>query len=202
MRYAFLVDTYETERMKVMSAWAAFRDQDLPFRPHPTDRRGRSVLEHMVHQCLSEDAWFRKMLGIDVGAGPLPEKETRVEFLRQYARDSRERLDALRSRPDEWWEESVPFFEERRSRAWILVRRIAHTSHHRGQQTALLRMLNHDVYSTYGPTADTGGLGTESAPTLYAYADDAALLQGEAAGGAKAALPGPGARPPTERPGV
>src|SRR5438132_1313758 len=85
MGYAFLVETYETERLKVMSAWAAFQDQDLPFRPHPSDRRG---------------------------------------------------------------------------------------------------------------------LGIEGAPTLDAYADEAALLQGEAASGAKAVLPGPGARPPTERPGV
>ena len=202
MRYAFLVDTYETERLKVMSVWAAFQDEDLPFRPHPTDRRGRSVLEHMVHQCVSEDAWFKKMLGIDVGARPLPERETRLQFLRQYTGDSRRRLDALSGRPEAWWEEVVPFFEVRRSRAWILVRRIAHTAHHRGQQTALLRMLDRTVYSTYGPTADTGGLGTEGAPTLYAYADEAALLQGEAASGAKAVLPGPGARPATERPGV
>jgi uncharacterized damage-inducible protein DinB len=202
MRYAFLVDTYETERLKVMSVWAAFQDQDLPFRPHPTDRRGRSVREHMVHQCVSEEAWFKKMLGIDVGARPLPEPETRLQFLQQYAGDSRRRAEALRGRPEAWWEEAVPFFEVRRSRAWIVVRRIAHTAHHRGQQTALLRMLDRTVYSTYGPTADTGGLGIEGAPTLYAYADEAALLQGEAAGGAKAVLPGPGTRPPTERPGV
>src|SRR5437899_1656642 len=105
MGYAFLVETYETERLKVMSAWAAFQDQDLPFRPHPTDRRGRSVLEHMVHQCVSEDAWLKKMLGIDVGARPLPETETRLAFLRQYAGDSRRRLEALRGRPEAWWEE-------------------------------------------------------------------------------------------------
>jgi uncharacterized damage-inducible protein DinB len=27
------------------------------------------------------------------------------------------------------------------SRAWVMVRRIAHTAHHRGQQMAMLRML-------------------------------------------------------------
>jgi uncharacterized damage-inducible protein DinB len=202
MRYGFLIDTYETERLKVMSAWAAFQDQDLPFRPHPTDRRGRSVLEHMVHQCVSEDAWFKKMLGIDVGARPLPHTEARLDFIRQYATDSRHRAAALRPKPEPWWEEVVPFFEVKRSHAWILVRRIAHTAHHRGQQTALLRMLARDLYSTYGPTADTGGLGIHDAPTIYAYADEAALLQGEAAGGRKAALPGPTPKPPTERPGV
>jgi hypothetical protein len=82
VRYAFLVETYATERLKVLSTWATFRDQDLPVRPHPTDSRGRSVLEHMVHQCVSENLWFRDMLGIDVGAPPLPQPETRLEFIR------------------------------------------------------------------------------------------------------------------------
>jgi len=201
MRYLFLVETYETERLKVMGVWAAFQDADLPFRPHPTDRRGRSVREHMVHQCLSEDGWFKNMLGLDVGAPPLPQAETRIEFLRRYAADSHRRAEALRAQGEAWWEQDVAFFEVRRSRAWILVRRIAHTAHHRGQQTALLRVLGRSLHSTYGPTADTGGLGIHKAPTLYAYADEAALLQGEAAGGAsKAPLPGPGDRPPTERP--
>ena len=73
------------------------------------------------------------------------------------ATDSAKRLDVLRSKEDDaWWEEEVAFFDVRRSRAWIMVRRIAHTSHHRGQQMAMLRMLGRDVYSNYGPTADTG----------------------------------------------
>ena len=86
-----------------------------------------------------------------------------------------------------------------------MVRRIAHTSQHRGQQTALLRMLNYDLYSydlhsTHGPTSDTGGLMQNQAPVIYAYTNMEALLEGEAAGGRKARLPGPGEKPPTERP--
>src|SRR5687767_2478268 len=72
MPYDFLIDTYETERIKVVSVWSEFSDKDLPIRPHSLDIRGRSVHEQMVHQCVSEDLWFRKMLGIDVGAPPLP----------------------------------------------------------------------------------------------------------------------------------
>jgi uncharacterized damage-inducible protein DinB len=199
-RYRFLTDTYRTERLKVMSVWATFEDADLPARPHPTDRRGRSVVEHMVHQCMSEDLWFRTMLSIDVGARPLPETETRLDFMRQYGRDSAKRLEALRGKPEAWWEEVVPFFEARRTRAWIMVRRIAHTAHHRGQQTALARVLGRNLHSTYGPTADSGGLGQHKAPTIYAYPDESALLEGEAAGGKKRPLPGPGSQPPTERP--
>jgi uncharacterized damage-inducible protein DinB len=201
VRYAFLVETYATERLKVMSTWASFGDEDLPRRPHPTDRRGRSVLEHMVHQCVSENLWFRDMLGLDVEAPPLPGSETRLEFIRRYAEDSARRLARLRDQPEAWWEGETTFFDVPRSRAWVVVRRVAHTAHHRGQQAALLRMLNRDLFSTYGPTADTGGLLQQHAPTIYPYRDEDALLGGEAVGGRKAALPGPGPVAPTERPG-
>ena len=85
MRYQFLIDTYETEIQKVLSTWAMFDDEDLPKRPHPTDARGRSVLEHMVHQSVSENLWFKTMLGIDVTESPVPSEETRLGFLRNYA---------------------------------------------------------------------------------------------------------------------
>ena len=200
MRYAFLTETYETERLKVLGVWAMFRDEDLSVRPHREDNRGRSVQEQMVHQCMSENLWFRKLLGIDVGARPLPEAETRLGFLREYARDSARRLQALRGQGEGWWEERVPFFDVERPRTWIMVRRVAHTAHHRGQQTSLLRMLGRDLHSTYGPTADTGGLMQQQAPTIYAYPDEGGLLAGEESGGRKARLPGPGPTSPTERP--
>ncbi len=201
MTYQFIVDTFETERIKVLSVWSMFKDGELPVRPHSEDARGRSVQEQMVHQCVSEDFWFKEILGVDVGAPPLPETETRIEFIHRYAQDSSRRLDELGHKDDAWWEEEVQFFGVKRTRAWIMVRRIAHTAHHRGQQTAMLRMLKHDLHSTYGPTADTGGLMQHQAPTLYPYSDEKTLLGGEAAGGRKSPLPGPGARSPTERPG-
>ncbi|HEY6945753.1 MAG TPA: hypothetical protein VI431_11490, partial [Candidatus Acidoferrum sp.] len=92
------------------------------------------------------------------------------------------------------------FFDVSRSRAWVMVRRIAHTAHHRGQQMAMLRMLGRDLHSNYGPTADTGGLMQNHAPTIYAYDGVSKLLAGELAGGAKRALPGASGKPVTERP--
>ena len=201
MRYAFLVDTYATERVKVASVWSDFQDADLPFRPRDGDPRGRSVHEQMVHQCVSEDLWFRNMLGIDVGAPPLPTQETRLEFIRRYVEDSGKRLAALRKTDEAWWEANVKFFDVQRLRAWVMVRRMTHTSHHRGQLMAMLRMLGRDVHSNYGPTADTGGLMQNHAPTIYAYGSLEAMLDGEAAGGVKSPLPGGGGKAVTERPG-
>src|SRR5215210_5942290 len=96
MRYDFLIATYETECIKVSSVWSEFADEDLPVRPRQGDRRGRSVHEQMVHQCVSENLWFRDMLGIDVGAPPLPVEESRFEFIRRYAEDSARRVAVLR----------------------------------------------------------------------------------------------------------
>src|SRR5258707_3123105 len=180
MTYEFLVETYETERVKVVSVWSEFHDEDLPVRPRQGDRRGRSVREKMVHQCVSEDLLFRSMLGIDVGSPPLPAQETRLEFLKRYAEDSGKRLAMLRQKPESWFEEETTFFDVKRSRAWVLTRRLTHTSHHRGQQMAMLRMLGRDLYSNYGPTADTGGLMQNHAPTNYAYDGVEALLSGGA----------------------
>lgn len=196
MRYEFLVDTYATERIKVVSVWSEFRDEDMLVRPNATDARGRSVHEQMVHQCVSEDLWFRNMLGIDVGAPPLPKHETRTEFIRQYVNDSGKRLASLQSKDEDWWEADSQFFDVRRSRAWVMVRRIAHTSHHRGQLMAMLRMLIREIHSNYGPTADTGGLMANHAPTIYAYGDLEELL----AGVEKTKLPGAGGKTVTERP--
>jgi uncharacterized damage-inducible protein DinB len=200
VRYDFLIETYETERLKVLSVWSEFRDDELPRRPHPDDPRGRSVHEQMVHQCVSEDTWFRTMLGIEVGAPPLPPQENRVDFIRRYAEHSGMRLAELKAKDEAWWEGTTTFFDVKRSRAWVMVRRLTHTSHHRGQQMAMLRMLRHDLHSNYGPTADTGGLMQNHAPTIYAYPSLEALLAAEARGGRKAPLPGPGQQPVTERP--
>jgi hypothetical protein len=122
--------------------------------------------------------------------------------MRQYAQDSAKRLTVLRDKDEKWWEGETVFFDVRRSRAWVMTRRMTHTSHHRGQQLALLRRLGREEYSNYGPTADTGGLMQNHAPTIYPYASLEALFKGEATGGRKNALPGPGQKPVTERPAV
>jgi hypothetical protein len=92
--------------------------------------------------------------------------------------------------------------DTRRSRAWIFLRRVAHSAHHRGQLTVYLRLLGKPLYSTYGPTADTGGLAANGARVVYRYASVRELLAAERGGGGGGgnALPGPGEKPSTERP--
>ena len=195
-RYDFLCETYRTERLKTLGVWAQVPDDRMDWR---AEERARTPHEHMVHQCVSEDGWMRKMLGIESSRDVLPPVESRLDFMRHYAAVSADRLSQLEEKPDEWYEEEVDFFDVRRSRAWVLTRRLTHSAHHRGQLNAYIRLWGQPLYSTYGPTADTGGLPQNHAPTIYAYPGVEALLEGEASGGAKAQLPGAGAKKVTER---
>jgi len=140
------------------------------------------------------------MFGIDVNRPPLPTEETRLALIEHYADVSGKRLAALKEKDHAWWEQEVAFFDVQKSRAWVLVRRVAHTAHHRGEQTTLLRLLEREVHSVYGPSIHTGGLPDNQALTIYPYPDVLSLLAGEAKSGLKATLPGPGDKPSTERP--
>ena len=197
MRYDFLIETYKTERIKTLSVWSQIPDARMAFRPEP---RARTPLEHMVHQCVSEDTWMRTMLGVVVPMPVLPPAETRLAFLEHYAAASAVRLTELERQPESWFEEATTFFDTQRSRALVLTRRLTHSSHHRGQLTAYLRLWGQALYSTYGPSADTGGLFQNNASVIYRYRTIGHLLQAEAAGGEFPPLPGPGNTAPTERP--
>jgi uncharacterized damage-inducible protein DinB len=195
-RYDFLVETYRTERLKTLGVWSQIPSPRLDWRP---ESRARSPLEHMIHQCMSEDAWMRTMLGIAIARPPLPLEESRRAFLEHYAACSAERLATLVKQPEGWFEEETDFFDVRRSRAWVLTRRIAHTAHHRGQLTMYIRAWGLPLYSTYGPTADTGGLPKHGARVVYRNtAGDGLPSDSEDAPGPP--LPGPGDQPVTERP--
>jgi uncharacterized damage-inducible protein DinB len=196
-RYDFLIETYRTERLKTLSVWSQVPDVRMTFRP---ELRARTPHEHMVHQCVSEDTWMRTMLGIAVSRPALPSEERKDTFLEHYAAISAERLAQLESKPDEWFEEETGFFDVRRSRAWVLTRRFTHSAHHRGQLTVYLRLWGQSLYSTYGPTADTGGLFQNQAQVVYRYASIEDLIDRERSGGEWPPLPGPGEKSPTERP--
>jgi hypothetical protein len=113
-----------------------------------------------VHQCVNEDAWFRSMLDVDVAVSPLPAQECRLGFMKRYAEDSARGLAIRR----ETGEAQTTFFDVQRSKAWVMTRRLNHTSHHRGQEMAMLRMLGRELHIDDGPTADPGGLMQHHAP--------------------------------------
>ena len=151
--YGFLLDTYETEILKVTGIWSAFPESQMDYRPHP---KSRSVIEQMEHQVQSEGRWMKTILSIDTGE-PDPDEKSKQGFIEKYRADAYRRLEIMRGKPDEWWQEPANFFDVIRSHAWVLTRRMNHSTHHRGMLTVYLRLLDIPLPSVYGPTADTDG---------------------------------------------
>jgi hypothetical protein len=195
-RYDFLLETYRTERLKTLNLWSQVPDRRMNDR---IEDRARSPREHMVHQCLSEDNWMRTMFGISVAHAVLPAEEGRLWFIERYALCSAERLVQLAAKDDLWFEEEAPFFDIVRPRTWVFTRRLLHSGHHRAQLQACLRGWGVALYSTYGPTADTGGLAANESRVIYRYPSAEAILVGEAECAETPPLPGPGQKPVSER---
>ena len=55
-----VLETYASETNKVAAVWAALRDADLAYRPHP---RSMTVADVLRHQLLSERRFFAEFLG-------------------------------------------------------------------------------------------------------------------------------------------
>ena len=126
-------DTYETETLKTIAVWALFTPDNWQRRPSDQDERGRTAEEHFMHQCVSEDTWFKNMLAIDLERAPLPEGDSSmVKFMRRYAEAAQKRLFIMRQQDDAWWQDAQQFFDVPRNRAWIMLRRLTHSAHHRG----------------------------------------------------------------------
>lgn len=62
--YDFLLQTYETEILKITGLWHAFPQSAADFRPA---LKSRTVIEQMEHQVQSEGRWMKVMLDIDTG---------------------------------------------------------------------------------------------------------------------------------------
>jgi uncharacterized damage-inducible protein DinB len=161
------IDTYASESNKVVSVWDCFNDADLPWRPHP---RSSTIAEILKHQLLSERRFFGEFLVTPEPAAPdvLPESLTVESATRRFIELVRPRLAFLAGQEPQWWQSRVPFFDVERERAWIFWRRVLHTAHHRTQLTVYLRLLDREVPSTYGPTADVTWRGAEPTNTVDA----------------------------------
>jgi len=164
-----LIDTYASETNKTASVWSELRDDQLEFRPHS---RSSTVRQILVHQLLSERRFFAEFVGLAepavetlLPAGEAPGVAAYVARLVELAAP---RLAPLAEAGESFWLEEVPFFDVRRSRVWVIWRRILHTAHHRAQVGVCLRLLEDRVPATYGPTADVTWSGADPTTTLDA----------------------------------
>jgi uncharacterized damage-inducible protein DinB len=165
--FQHLLKTYASEANKLNSVWLQFAVEDLQFRPHP---RSSSVGQIIEHELLSERRFFAEFLGLaePPAAAVLPGERTPANYASRMVELSRARLKFLANQTDQWWLEVVPFFDVQRERIWIFWRRVLHTAHHRSQLTVYLRLLEKEVPSTYGPTADVSWEGADPTRTVAA----------------------------------
>src|SRR5262249_23162335 len=129
-----------------------------------------TVEEIFRHQILSERRFFAEFLGAPepAPAEVLPVSGSAGGFLCRFVELAQPRAAFLAAQIPSWWLEEVPFFDVRRQRSWILLRRILHSAHHRTQLTLYLRLLGRRVPSTYGPTADVSWTGADPTRTADA----------------------------------
>ena len=165
--FQHVIDTYASETNKVIAVWRCFSDAGLSFRPHP---RSQPVLEIFKHQLLSERRFFGEFLGAPepAAAEVLPAAASVESFTRRMLQMTEPRLKFLALQEQQWWLQAVPFFDVTRQRIWIFWRRVLHTCHHRTQLTVYLRLMDHAVPSTYGPTADVTWTGADPTQSVEA----------------------------------
>jgi len=161
--FQHLVDTYASETNKTAAVWSLFKEDDLPWRPHPSSSTVGDILRH---QLLSERRFFADFLGCPEppAAETLPPATTVEAFTNRLVELARPRLSWLSSLDEAEWLRTAKFFDVERQRIWIFWRRVLHSAHHRTQLTVYLRLLDRTVPSTYGPTADVTWAGAD--PTL------------------------------------
>lgn len=163
-----VVDTYASETNKTAAVWSELRDDQLEFRPHP---RSQSVGGILDHQLLSERRFFAEFIGLSEppveAILPSPSR-TVVAYVGRFVELARARLSQLAMGDEAFWLAEVPFFDVRRQRIWVFWRRVLHTAHHRAQVGLALRLLEHRVPPTYGPTADVTWTGADPTTTLDA----------------------------------
>ncbi len=165
--FQHILDTYASETNKVASVWREFRDDDLPFRPHP---RSTSVVDIFKHQLLSERRFFGVFIGTEepAPAEVLPAEMTVAHAIDRLRELALGRLTQLAPQGVAWWLTLIPFFDVERERIWVFWRRVLHTAHHRTQLTVYLRIMHRNVPPTYGPTADVKWDGSDPTDSVSA----------------------------------
>jgi len=155
--FQHLVDTYVSETNKTASMWQAIPVQLLDHSPHNKCNTIRTIL---VHQLLSERRFFSQFVGIQEPPVdqllPTGDEPSVAEYIEKYVGLAKLRLPQFAEASSDWWHQEMPFFGGlKRERIWTFWRRILHTSHHRTQVQAWLRLGGAEfVPAIYGPSTD------------------------------------------------
>lgn len=128
------------------------------WKPHPKS----FSLAHLAQLVARMPGWLTltmKEPSLDLSGAPKYSNETTATLLAEFDRCVKEARDVLSKAKDEDF--SAPWSLTMGSRVLMTMPRLAvmrqninHLSHHRGQLTVYLRLLDVPIPSIYGPTAD------------------------------------------------
>lgn len=138
-------------------------DDDPGWKPHP---KSFSVA-HLAQLLAWLPGWIGQTLTtteLDLASGGGYSNESTEDLLALFDRNVRESRAALASAKDSDFEEPWSLLMRGQliftlPRKAVVRQHISHLSHHRGQMTVYLRLLDVPVPSIYGPTADESWQG-------------------------------------------
>ena len=133
-------------------------DGDPKWKPHPKS----FSIAHLAQLLAWLPGWIGQTLTsteLDLASGSGYTDEKTKDLLRLFDENVRTSREAIAAAKDS--DHDVPWSLKMRGnvlfslpRGAVVRQHISHLSHHRGQMTVYLRMLNIPVPSIYGPTAD------------------------------------------------
>lgn len=133
-------------------------DDKAEWKPHPKS----FALGHLAQLVASMPGWIGNALRhteLDLARAPGYSFETTATLLDLFDRNVRDAREAITASQDADY--AVPWSLKHGSRVLMTMPRgavvrqtISHLSHHRGQLTVYLRLLDVPIPSIYGPTAD------------------------------------------------
>lgn len=135
-------------------------DDDPEWKPHPKS----FSIAHLAQLVAWMPGWIAQALhndALDLRKAGSYSNEKTASLLEMFDRNVRESRTAIENAQDADYEnewslkmgEQVMFTDSKYN---VVRQNISHLSHHRGQLTVYLRLLDVPVPSIYGPTADEG----------------------------------------------
>lgn len=153
-----LLPEFDEEMASTRRVLERVPDDDPDWKPHP---KSFSVA-HLAQLLAWMPGWIAQTLTsteLDLASGGGYSVESTKTLLRMFDENVREAREAIAAADDVDFD--VPWSLKMKGevlftlpRGAVVRQHISHLSHHRGQMTVYLRMLDVPVPSVYGPTAD------------------------------------------------
>lgn len=155
-----LIPEFDQEMAATRRVIERVPDDKPDWKPHPKS----FSIAHLAQLVAGMPGWITQTIehpSLDLTQGPGYSNEGTATLLAMFDDNVRAARAALQASKDEDWDAdwSLKMGDKvlmTLPRSAVIRQHISHLSHHRGQLTVYLRLLDVPVPSIYGPTADEG----------------------------------------------